>query len=260
MLDLFASASGVVLVVQAAFRPEPLDVLAAVALVLLTLGLIASLLWRTAGEGWRRRRREREAARSLNADLDALLADVRRALIQPDVLNLDTAEAAVPTGAGAAGRLLAERLPAENAPVERSVDRYREQLPRRAAVLDLLVELRRAEAAFYTAARRLDRRVIEVISEHNVRLHIDPLADPLERSYFLGCALGMPELKLDHQTGLSSDGVEAVRARAKAIAADPEVAVLVQPYLEARANLAAAAEGLWESGGSGRRRQGDWGS
>ena len=66
------------------FRPAPIDIAAAGALILVTATLIVTGLWRSAGAGRRRRGQERAALRALDEELDALLADVRQAMNQRD--------------------------------------------------------------------------------------------------------------------------------------------------------------------------------
>ena len=173
MTGLISIAAGTLHLPAAAvtFRPEPIDIAAAGALILVSATLVVTGLWRGAGAGRRRRGQERAALRALDEELDALLADVRQAMNQRDKIDLTSAESCGPPNTAPVSRLLDERMPAENISVERSFDRYRGALPRRAPLLDLLAEFRRADRAFRVAAMRLDRRLADVIGGHNaVRL------------------------------------------------------------------------------------------
>jgi hypothetical protein len=226
------------------FRPAPIDIAAAGALILVTATLIVTGLWRSAGAGRRRRGQERAALRALDEELDALLADVRQAMNQRDKIDLTSAESCGPLNTAPVSRLLAERMPAENIAAERSFDRFRGALPRRAPLLDLLAEFRMADRAFRVEAMRLDRRLADVIGGHNAANRIDPAHDLLERSYFLGCVLGISGIAMDTRMGVSQEVVEGIQARYTEISADPEITSLLQPYLAARKLLAGATENL----------------
>jgi len=111
-------------------------------------------------------------------------------------------------------------------------------------LLDLLAEFRMADRAFRVEAMRLDRRLADVIGGHNAANRIDPAHDLLERSYFLGCVLGISGIAMDTRMGVSQEVVEGIQARYTEISADPEITSLLQPYLAARKLLAGATENL----------------
>jgi hypothetical protein len=192
---------------------------------------------------------------ALERELDDLLGVLRPALTLPDAMDLSGAELSRPPAAAAAIGILDERLPSENLPVKQSFDRYR-ALPRRTAVLAALVELRLADAGFSDTARRLDRRVTGLIGDHNAPRQIDPLHDRLETAYFFGRIHGMPQADLLERIGVPAALVDAVQARAAAIAADADVETLASQFLAARQRLAAAASqiGLMVEEHESRRR------
>ncbi len=224
-------------------HPGAVDYAAASAFIVLFLVVLGTLVWRLFGERWQRRRRERARVQALDDELNALLTELRPLLALPDAVSLNGAEVSRPPAADAVLRLLAARAPAENIPVERSFDRYQE-LSLRAPVLRALTHPRRTDETFGEIARRLDRRITELIGSYNVPRHIDPLHDPLERSYFFGSVHGLPAEELTRQVGMPAEGVDLVRERAEAIAADPAVAALTPSYLEARATLVTATANL----------------
>lgn len=220
-----------------------LDYAAGAGLAALLFAVLAGAVWRLMDERSRRGRRERERVQALEQELDGLLVSLRPALALPDNIDLNGAEGSRPPAAGAATRIIDARLPAENAPFEQSFDRYRDLL-RRTALLDALIELRRADRDFAEAARRLDRRITGLISDYNAPRRIDPLQDRLEMAYFFGRMHQIPEVELLVRIGMPHPLVAAVQARAAAIASDGEVATLTRQYLAARELLATAVARL----------------
>lgn len=229
-------------VAQAFLHPGGTDFIAVGAIGGLAVGFGGRELWIWVGDYRRRQSREREQQQILRREFEQFLAPLRIALDQPDPLNISNAEGSAPPIAATLRDMFSDPLL-----MEHLIDSWRDKLPTERPVLDALRELQRANVAFLQIARKLDRRLIQVVADYNASHRLDPIIDTLDLSFIMGRMLGLPDQDVLMRIGLPQGTLGQLRARGVAALADDQVAELVAPFMSARVRLLHAVDALRNS-------------
>jgi hypothetical protein len=226
-------------VAQAFLHPGGTDFIAVGAIGGLAVGFGGRELWIWSADYRKRKNREREQERILRREFEQFFAPLRLALDHPEPLNISNAEGSAPPIAVALRDMFRDPLL-----MEHMIDSWRDKLPSERTVLDALRELQRANVAFMQVARKLDRRLFQVVADYNASHRLDPIIDTLDLSFIMGRMIGLPDQDVLTRIGLPQETLGQLRARGVAALADDQVAALVPPFMSARARLLQAVETL----------------
>lgn len=189
----------------------------------LVTGVVVGLvLWRVQARA-ERRREHYDNARALAS----LRERLRAAFDQPDVINPNSVAETAPAASRAAATLLA------GVPVAL----WERSLPESRQFLDVVKALQRAHSAFVVAAGRLEFRLHQVVRLHNAARGHDTGDDRVVRFYAIGRLNGVSSTDLLPWVDRPAERVQPLEEGYNAVAADPDVRQLLQPYREARDRL-----------------------
>ncbi|MHB8578101.1 MAG: hypothetical protein ACYDCQ_22555, partial [Dehalococcoidia bacterium] len=191
---------------------------------------------------WKSMRERQRQQHQLETELDGFLSRLHTVIDQPSQTVYSSATEAAPRAAVEIRAMLPHGVLADHL-----ITWWRFNLPKRMAVYDALNEVILAYSIFEVAASRLDRRLIEAVSEYNTTHQIDALTDRLDLSFLVARILGQPEDRLMAKMGISGKPLEFLRLRCVALLSSPAVLHVSQPYVDARVRLIAALDLLREA-------------
>lgn len=187
-------------------------------------------------------RQRRRFAAELGASLQMLRATLAGAAAgRADRFDFDHAS---PTAAAPPAATRVHDLYPFGVLAGRQIGWWRTSLPRYRAVYNAFDELVYLHTVFDAVAARLNRRLVDAVTSHNVDHQIDPLTDRLDMAFMTGRILGIGEERLLPEVGLSGEALVALQHRCAATLALPGVVELSGGYAESRTRLVAALAAL----------------